>query len=101
MIVGATVGGVAAIALLCGAVFFFKRRAQRRSRAARGLRHASGEQETWALTETSQHKLSTRELSQSPVHEMEGHSRAAELPSHLPTRAELSDHKRSRQTLPD
>jgi len=93
VIVGAIVGGVAAIALLSGAVFFFKRRAQRKSRAARDVRHATSEQETWALTETSQHKLSTREPSQYPVHEMEGYSRAAELSSHSPTRAELSDHK--------
>jgi hypothetical protein len=93
-VVGATVGGVAALALLFGGFFLVKRRTRRRNQARQEHRVMPGEhEETWALAETSQHKLSLRDTSQCPVHEVDGNTRVAELSSQSPTRAELPAYK--------
>jgi len=94
VIIGATVGGVAALALLCGGFFLVRRHTRRRNRA--GQEHLvmpGGQEETWALAETSKHSSSMPNSSQFPIHEVDGNTRVAELSSQSPTRAELPAYK--------
>ena len=91
IIVGATVGGVSAIALLCGALFLLKRHRQRESRARQEPSDVpGGNEEILAVSETSQQPKASM-LMDSSVFEMNGNSRASELSSQSPayTTAEL------------
>jgi hypothetical protein len=94
VIVGATVGGVAALALLFGGLFLLKRRTRRRDQARQDHHPVPVDQEeTWAPAEMSQHKIPMQDPPQYPAHEVDGHTTAAELSSQSPTRAELPAYK--------
>jgi len=89
VIVGAIVGGVLAIALLCGALLLLGQRAQRKVRARRELPDVRYEQEgIWALSEMGEQPKALT-LMDSSVYEVDGNSRASELSSPPYTRAEL------------
>jgi hypothetical protein len=91
VIIGAIVGGVMAISLVCGALLLLRRRAQRMGRARRQLPGVRDEHEwTWALSETNE-QPKVLMLMDSPLYEVDGNSRASELstPSPPHTWAEL------------
>ena len=72
VIVGAAVGGVLAIALLCAALLLLRRRAHTKGRARRGLPDVRDEHEAlWALSEMSE-QPKTFMLMDSPVYEERG-----------------------------
>jgi hypothetical protein len=87
--VGVIVGGILAIALLCGALLLLRRRTQRRIRARRGLPDVRYEHEgIWVLLEMGEQPKALM-LMDSSVYEVDGNSRASELSSPPYTRAEL------------
>lgn len=91
VIVGAIVGAVLAIVMVCGALLLFGRRAQRTNRTMRQLPGVRAEHQwTWALSGTNEQPKALM-LMNSPIHEVDGNSRASELlmPSPPYTRAEL------------
>jgi hypothetical protein len=89
VIVGAIVGGVLAIALLCGALLLLRRRTQRGARSRRGLPDVRYEHEgIWALSEMGEQPNALM-MMDSSVYEVDGNSRASELSSPPYTRAEL------------
>lgn len=91
VIVGASVGVVLAIAVLCGALLLLRRRAQRMSRTRRQLSGFRSEHEwNWAFSRTNEQPKALM-LMDSPLYEVDGNSRASELSTPSPpcTRAEL------------
>lgn len=91
VIVGASVGVVLAIAVLCGTLLLLRRRVQKISGTRRQLSGFRSEDEwTWALSKTNEQPRALM-LMDSPLYEVDGNSRAAELSTPSPpcTRAEL------------